>query len=729
MPKKLKKFKMTAVMIEESEFSNRFVEDFLPSLGTLKSSGITIPPWLEPNFWDNCRHQDFARLIIVELFDYIISTVKRSNATKTNETPPEIESALLGISHIMLTFRVTFEKQSWTNYYNKIVMLPYPIVQYILVSLNKYTQSSEFNMKAVLNMITNKYDNLFTKQSMPLFNLILLLRTLHSDPSTARAFFVALKSRLESINTTSETIVLLHVIEIIVTIFPDLQKDFLLDLADQLKSVYILPLPASSKGFEIQKNVRKSIEYPGFLYYKLLRTIGSTNEATDAVIPFLFDANYQLLPTFLHSRQNPYFSIQKAFINYGNYYLVRKYNEKSRPAKEIIQILQNLDFDEKSEEKVIQEFNITKNPAPVEEFDVSTLAPPLIQLSQKKFSMTLFNILQTDTFVDGTECFMSPIPMRFISEIITPIARWAKTRPQNNIWDYKILVSSSASFMSHVLLGIIQGIFKFKEDISKMVLFIYLIQIDQTDYSPLSEYIGANDEIYSRFIHNVFSICSKIAPTLNSVSQTNFPLIVFEKQCSPNIWFSNPSPSAMIQNAIQDYLMFAQNMVSCYVWKAVLQFDQKSITVPFITSLHIGVQFSRGRFVDAEYSKKIKTKKVLISYDSVEVAPYEITSVALWNVDARLKIRPSDPTLIMEYINDTTNLDIDNFREQLKSQIKRIPVKQFYIAGNEKNPVYFNVFIDGITYEKIRTVTVFAMEFTEKKTHMTLNIPTFLPIE
>ena len=735
------------VFILDDHLEENYVTHIVPAFKSLRAAHMTIAPWIEPNFWDNVKSEKFSDLFSKELFDQLLKLTATAAKSKKEISPKlqtQIESCLISLLHLLISYRRFFPDNIWKDPYEKLIAAGIPTVSSTMVHLSNILNSPDINMKTILDNITKKHDNVLLLSTVPLFNFLGLIRLMRQSPLSCRTIFQAFKTRLESLNVLSEAASLLHILKVIISIFPGLRKDLLDSLLQPLQASLIYPVPVSSMGADLGFLIKKALDYPGSAFYDVLRTIGESNIATNGTIPFIFDQTVKFLPNLLHTRQVVEFGLETTLYNFGNFYLHEKFHHRPRKPKHVVKLLQMLDFTEKATEKIIKKFKIQdddpKDPnEPVTKedmYDVSTLKPPLMRISQIKLSVNFQpNPMITTDFVEGSKMFMTPTTAIFKSQVIDPIAKWAKEQEDKDLFQYNIAICGGDFFLGSVISSFVKSLADCKDDLANLVHTFYLIPLDHSQTSELARYISCVDDIYSRFVNDVYHIVSTMAPLLDELSLASFPSVVISEPSESNIWFANPSPSVILQLAIQHYLLFAKYSCNCYVWQAILEFDNSLITVPFITSLHIGTQFANGKFVDPD-EKKIKSRKfaIEIAIDSNEQRSkssiQDFTSLVFWNVNADERVRPNDKILLLETANETSKTEIKLSRDKLGDKATRSPVTSAYIKSAEKTPVPFKVFIDQRIYGPVKSVRIQPMKPILGYEHqLRVRIATFVPFE
>lgn len=146
------------------------------------------------------------------------------------------------------------------------------------------------------------------------------------------------------------------------------------------------------------------------------------------------------------------------------------------------------------------------------------------------------------------------------------------------------------------------------------------------------------------------------APQQDSITNLN-------KFDSDNLITCNPTPSSMLQLAIQHYLLFAREHVDIFVWSCVI--INKKVVIPFVSGLRFGFSStpsaSTGTGVSANspnnnannQPEEIKPKKLIIeTIDSnnrlSELQKIKLVSFSIWNSNMDLNCDPRSPLLLKE---------------------------------------------------------------------------------
>ena len=756
-----------ALFIPDSNFEENYPTKIAPGFAALRSSQMTIVPWIEPNFWDNVKSEKFCEAFCKELFARLLELTAPPPKTKKEAiqptSTPEIEACLISLLHLIITYKRAFGTELWTGPYEKLVCVGITSISYTMLHISKILNAKDISIKTVLDNITGKYDHKLLLSTVPIFNLIGLIRQVRSNPEIIALVFQAFKTRLESLNVISEASALLNIMRIFVMVFPGIKKEILESILEPLNASLIYPIPVSSLGADLGILIKRELEYPGAAFFDLLRSVGESNLATNGSVPLLFDQKVKYLPNLLHFRQMTELNLETMLFNFGNFYLIEKFHDRMRSPKHVFKLIEMLDFTEKATDKIAKKFKIAvekkdkeankegdEEPKPEEEskkpdeeekpeedkkkvdhYDTKNLSPPLVKLQPIKLSVNFdLNPALVNDFVDGTKFFMSTTSTIFNTNVMQPILKFANEQAEKEMFIHKLAVCGGDFFLNNVVLSLVSSLSTKEKELSQLTHILYLIPLDNSSPSELSRYISAHDDIYSRFVNNVYYTASTMAPVLNESSTASFPSIITNQPSETNVWYANPSPSVVLQFAIQHYLLFANYTCSCYVWSAVLEYNDNLITVPFITSLHVGTQFSSGNFVDQD-EKKIKPKKFSIETDiSKTPRVVDVTSIVLWNVNVEERIKPNDRMLLLETVNDPTKPDVKIYKDQLGEKATRVPVMSATIKSAEKTPLPFKVFIDQRVFGPVKSVRIQPMRpLVGYEKQFRIKIATFVPFE
>ena len=203
-------------------------------------------------------------------------------------------------------------------------------------------------------------------------------------------------------------------------------------------------------GADIGFLIKRELEYPGAAFYDILRYIGETNIPNGGVVPFLFDQTVRFLPNLLHVRQLTELELETTLYNFGNFYLQEKFNHRARQPKNVVKLLQILDFTEKATEKIKKKFKISDDdkaaaddapPVMEDKYDTRTLTPPLVHIQPIKLSVNFdLNPSIAVDFISGQKCFMSPTTTIFEAQVMAPILKYVLQTQEKDAFQYKVAV-------------------------------------------------------------------------------------------------------------------------------------------------------------------------------------------------------------------------------------------------------------------------------------------------
>ena len=612
-----------------------------------ESKNLIIPPWSEPNFWDNMKINLFLEHYIKLLFEILRDEINSKKKSNLN-----FESYLLTLLHIIYSFKNKLNEKFLTEFVNNLFGTGNLMITHVMFNLSKTFNSNDINFKIILDFITKKHDHKILSDSLPFFNLIFLIRYFKEFPQNIPFLIISFKKKLEISKKKNECFLLLYLINLFITIFPGINKELLEELKIPLINFLNYPLNISSFTDKVGKLLIQEINYPSSNYFELLKTISINNIQFNNCIPLLYDHKNTFLPNFLSSRQIIDFSLENCYLSFAKNYLKMKFNiKKDKPIKFLFKFIKKLKFDEKTHNKLLNKYKLNSEFLNNEiKFD---LEPPLIKLNLTKFSINFEYSTQLVTKINDNEfLFISPIVTIFETQIIIPILNYIQN---NNISNFNcnILFCGDDLFFSNILLAFIINLNKYKENLKDINFKWFFYPIINSEPSLISNYLSSQDPIYSKFINNIYNISSLILPNLNENSNFIFPNLINSNDFLNNnhLWFTTPSPSTLIQFSIQHYLLFAQNYINFNIWKAILEYDEKNIVIPFITSLQIGNQFLNNKLNDS-----IKSKNALINLNNEEIS-LKFTSLIIWNINENLNIHPNQNQLLLEYLNDL-NIDI-----------------------------------------------------------------------
>lgn len=724
--------KFDQMIIRSEQFEEKYITHISPSFTVLRESQMTIPPWTEPSFWDNVRSEKFAFLLFEEIFNYLKNEMKPVEQKGKQKTPVEqpkvnVNPFMITFLHLIVSYRYEIPETVWKGAFDQLIALANPVISHTMLYLNKMLTSPEINFKTYLDSITNKYDNQLLSDTVPLFNFLSLLRFLHSAPKAFATLFIAFRSKFEGSSQQLESYCILHIFKVLITVFPGLNPHLFEPLKTSLFSFLIHPSPVSDFAADIGNILERESIFSGSAFFEMLKTISSTSMSTNGNVPFVFDQKAAILPTLLHSRQLSDMSPELAFFNFGSYYIKSKFrSSKDKRAKSILKLISHIEFTEESHTYLSQKLKLTPDIPPNEPVDSSALLPPTIPITPLKLSVA-FNISPqvTSPFIDNTFLFISPTSTIMEKSLIDPIIDPKNLTEDDGLMiKQRIILSGGDFFLGNILLSLLNSYHNKANALSRFILTYYLIPLDDTDSNQIADFIAKHDPVYSRMVRRVYSIATEMCPQFNDMSNVSFPAIVDDTKYSDNhLWFTNPSPSVIMQFAVQHYLYFAQNYCDVFVWQAQLEYENQTIVVPWISSVHIGTQFCK------EFAKDQNKQKpgTLVLDNSPEIKS-KFTSIAIWNANPFINTRPDQNLLFIEVINEPTIVTANTQREELGEKISRTPIKNAYIQIKEKAVIPFSVMIDDRVYGPIQGLRIAPMkDLTGRSEQMTIRFATFVP--
>jgi hypothetical protein len=222
-----------------------------------------------------------------------------------------------------------------------------------------------------------------------------------------------------------------------------------------------------------------------------------------------------------------------------------------------------------------------------------------------------------------------------------------------------------------------------------------------TGPSQIGDFVAGFDPVYARWVHRVYDVASRLAPTLDNENGAIIVPAIETPQTDEwdaSLWFSDRSPSHVLQLALQTYLYFGRSFVEMNVWQCVLRLAEgKMATVPFIISVRIAIEVKRALEVDLIDAGRVNGKKT-----------YNKEAVMFWNANAELKVRPNDGSFLLQSDKDAIML---------------IAAKIADSKGGQ-----FTVEIDGQPYTGVEGASItFLPNELENGEQWKLRVATFVP--
>lgn len=708
------------------------------SFTPLRENRFTIAPWIEPNFWNNIRNKQFAEVFLLELMGLIDREVhpprRPSNASKLNvakKLSKQSKSALRTLLHISISYHRSYLPKMWKQIADNLTEAGYPLIDEVFLELTPRLEKSSDDIEDIVRPMIKQYPHLFLTESIPLYCFLNIIRFIRNNRDALDQCFDKIARILKDSLSHQQVIVLLHLILFILGTFPGVKPDSLASIQDVLISKLAVGNPISDIACEIGQSIEKEMKYPGYTYFLNLRYVVEMSPLNNGIIPLLFDQTQGHLPSLMLNRFPAINSLHKALKEFIEFYVHAKYHCNDEiPSQDLIEICQALEFNRKCTNKLLEKYKFKENCPPITYHDHPIL-PPLIPISIIRVPIHFSYIAKMTTeYERGYYIFNNPSNRTFIANVIQPILDYLSKNPECDFIEQKVILCGNDNFISSLILSVFHAYLQNPQISHVASLTYYLLPISKTqEEGSIASFLAANDPIYERYVYHLYKTASELLPKLADQSDASFPTIEepLTNEFHEDVYFSDPSPSKMMQFGLNHFLLYARSYVDVYVWKCVIEMENETIMiiVPFISSLHFGNHFTNkqtGPF--PEDTPKIYTvnMKTIDVDNNEEVSSKKISSLAIWNANAELHVRPNDGWLFLETISKPT-MTVRKATRLSQSMIRGF---EFSLVKNES----FKIMIDQRVYEPIKKLTISKMENKDNHAEqMSLRFATFTPIQ
>lgn len=689
-----------------------------PQFAAMKSKNFSIAPGLLQSFWNNMRNQKFAELALSQFLALCIGDIEKTKTKDTYSAPPYMNSILSALLNISITFGDVFNKEAFTPYIEKIYSFNIPDVTIVLAKIQYYLTTKLTFRNMIDGLLSDQKNKLLNELTRTLLMLKMLRFLNNATFEEAEPLFNDLKAKLDCSVNFTESIIILHFIQLILTCFPGKFTVYLDQCLPFIVTFLAKPMPVSRMAHDIGAEIKRELQYPGASYYQRLQDISSMNVAFDGAIPVLFDQRASIFTNYCYSLSTKFQNIQSCFINFAKFFVQNTLRTtKDLSIDRLINIINTLSFDEESINSIKTKYKIKEDIPPEQVISSKALQPLIFPLNMCRLSLNfqpnaaMLTPLDTNTYM-----FMTPMPALLNRTFVdATIARATQLADETSIVNQPILVAGDDLIISSVLQGLVSTMLDKSKQLSRVFFTIYLLPIDDTSVNELANSIAQRDPIYASFVRSAFTGAAATAPTHNEESTADFPPIIERtSNTSNNVYFSDPSPLNQIQFVIQHYLTFARNAVLVNIWMAELVTDNdptKTIIVPWMTSIHLGDIFAGQTIVKSPevHPKSVFKMCVTEVMRGTEVMEKEkLTSLSVWNVGGDSNVKPSDNWVFLEWTNKKFELTESNRRPKFADKITSKLVTDWKLEATEKSPP-FSVIIDQRVYGPLKSIRITKM--------------------
>ncbi|OHS92822.1 hypothetical protein TRFO_40865 [Tritrichomonas foetus] len=715
-------------VIDADKFEQCFWKQILPSFAALREFKFMIPPWTEESFWDNIKNLDYAKSYVEECFDYIIGNIP----PKGTEISPTITSILLSVLHIAITYYRKLPEGTWKDKSAQLLNCQNPQITKIIEFIIPFFEQPTENIQDFFHHILKAS----CSELLPacFFHYISLIHRLKTSETMQWMFYPNLSAYLLNSHGPRVITVLFHIFYVAITALPGMATSKISVMLDPIKEKIGNSEPISSMSYELYNLAKKEMEYPGYSYYTMLKWISNISPSNGNTVTIFYDQNFRYFPNMMYNREPTKLSIAKSFIDFVSFYLATKLHVSfdKLSIHELLEIFKMIKFTEESDQKIMKKFKLTKvdNNNDLEEgqHQIFKPLPPEIPLSIVKIPLTFELTPELLTPYDDSFFLYSCVMQRvFNNSVVQPIEKYMESNPERLFFEQQIFIAGNDFFQNTILLMHFLSLTN-STAFKKACITYYLYPLSSEGPSTMmSNFLGVIDPIYSRYAKDVYHLITNISPTYDENSPVGFATVLEKDPIFlSHTWFTNPSPSAMLQFSIQHFLLYARKRINVYVWKCIISQKEKEIIIPFISSLQIGTNNTsngkngQSKNPDANL-QAFDIESTLINGEIITEEKVKTSTISLWNVNTDLNVDPRDDTLLREYFYGGSP---SKNKAESPKQYDREIITRITILSNKDSP--FSITIDGREYGPTKKLEVSRMEDPNDKTqHMTLRIACF----
>ena len=706
----------------------------IPQFDQMWSKKFSIAPGLSGSYWLDMRSPKFASIALHQMFKYLVKEIEDSKIKEQYTVTETARTLIYAIINIAITYGTEIKTDDTQKYIDTLFKFSIVEVSSIFLKVqNLLTQNITF--RNMLDLIITDQKNKVLNEILPPLFLEKLLRFLYfSTVEEAQPFFNDIRGRLDASNTASESIILLHILELIISLFPGKFVSYYESLLPLLISYLAKPMPISEMARNIGLELEREKKYPASAYYSRLLDICSKNMAFDGTIPVLFDMKCSSFTNYIYSRATRFNNIQSSMISFIQFFIKNTIrSNKNLSVEKLISIVNSINFDDESIEAIKTKYKL-KEDIPADEKIEPNLLPPLFQPKMCRLSLSFpINMALLSPLGDDKFMFVSPMQTILEKEFIKGVNDRAKELDdETSIVNQPVVLAGDDFLITNILQGLVSSKIANPEGLSRAVFTFYLIPIDPKSVNEVASALSRADPLYNNFIKTALTSATQTGPSFNEESQADFPPILEKKPLfAHNTWFSDPSPPNTVQFAIQHYLLFAHHSISVNVWACELNLESdptKTVLVPFVTSCHIGEIFAGKTLVKpteipGKTIMNLTVQEVMQERETFE--KQKIRSLSVWNVGGEMNVKPTDGWFYVEWTKDKFVINEENQRAKFSSKITSKLVTEINLECAEKTPS-FNAVIDQRMYGPLRSIKVVKMmDPSRKGAQMTMRFATF----
>ena len=467
------------------------------------------------------------------------------------------------------------------------------------------------------------------------------------------------------------------------------------DLFEALKSLFSKASPVSDMASHMRMMLKKSIKYPGYIYFSILSEFAEANPAFDGKCHLIFNSTDKYLMNYLYSANPDNTSYGLSIMNFVKFFIAFYF--KANPPEsstDLISIIQNLQMNEKCLGKLAKQFKLDESPN--HETKHPWLSLPSYRLLPIRLSLNCeLSTKLTTSFNQKQDLFCTPSGLIFSNQLFKPLVKYLESHPDEIYYENKILIVGDDFVLSHFLISLVSAIQE-NLSLSNVSFTIYFVP---SGNSRVADFISLNDPAYRKFIYPLYNIVNNILPKFDENSNVSFSFcnhLDHLQYDNDNVWFKDPSPSHLFQFGIQYYLHFAKNVCNINIWKCSLHFETKHLVVPLFTNINV---------ISIKKAYQVYYTDVGNSYCNFTIEKQQ--GLSIWCSNKEYNVSPTDKWLVATIPTKSKSKEI---------KYSMITSLKFLDQNKTKEP--FDVIIDGIKYGPINGFAIDSLidipEFPQK---------------
>ena len=705
-----------------------FMSTFMSHFGILREFLFTIPPWLEPSFWDNMAVDEFQGLYFQTVIDYIHNQVTgkiREGKDKVDEIA-DYNCLYRSLLFVVIARNKPLKENLWEAKIQAMIDSGLKPLSQVCQYLSLWMGRAQVPPKDWIDGIVGYGLNCeLVARCVPQMCFMGLIRAIRSDEMTRESLFPTIGGCFSDNEEGGVDMLLMYLVRLFLTLFPGVghghENRKLSTVMEILATKMGHQEPVSSEAATLGKMAETEIRYPGYAYYHHLQDLCEMYVATKDILLF-YDPDCKYYTSVLYSRCPDCYGVKDSFISWAQFYVQAKFKSAKRlKPDEALSLAASCGFNEGKAAKMRKKFSIVESE---EEVACEIPQPPVLKCVTNKVSC-VFDLKPSEPLNEERVClFLNPSRVLFKVTIDSVVDEYFKANPQEDLLFVPLACFGDDFFLGNILNMCYWFNIDDKKLFNKVIFNIFLLP-GPGECQMLADYIASVDPVYRTMVRYAYSTCMSVAPTFEDNSPVTFTSILKKDESHEhNPWFSPPSPTTMYQALLQHYVQFAKRHIKVRIWKAILGIGSELVTVPFFSSLHIGNQFNP--FVKDEGSKKKRMTIVRATLMSKKVDRLEVKvySATLWAVNPELHVRPQDPFLFQQLAQSKG--DIKTVRERGKVEQQQVFV---WKATPDPQDPTFTVTIDQRVYKNVSSISVSKMvDPADPNEQMVMRVATFLDI-